>query len=355
MRKADYEEAKRDFLVAQRFRPHDPELLHNLSFALFHLGSYDEAETMTRELLDDHPDSIPLLYNLGLILLKAGRDGEATAPLKRILALDPHHRKAGSTLGLIYQRSGDKPRSEEYLKQAGAELKVTSTEEQNEALKGPHRESAVAAPADGSTSSPPAPVVSRRPSILPADAEGSFSAKGGGFVTATTRRGIYVRRGVITARSGAPVFEDERRLSGPFERLLVKATGEGTLLLVEKGRRPHFLSLTEEFVSLDPTHLLGFDATLFYREDPAFEFRRQVTSSFLKLYGTGDVAVAVSAEPERLEVAAADPLTIAARSVLGYGGDLLPELLEDTDPLAQIGSGPVVRFSGTGFVLAEAG
>jgi hypothetical protein len=39
---------------------------------------------------------------------------------------------------------------------------------------------------------------------------------------------------------------------------------------------------------------------------------------------------------------------------VAYGGELMPELLEDSDPIASLGAGPVVRFVGAGFILADA-
>ncbi len=130
------------------------------------------------------------------------------------------------------------------------------------------------------------------------------------------------------------------------------ARGPGTLLLLARGRVPRLRALAEEFVSVEPGRLLAFEASLAYREDPAFEFRRTVTP-FLKLFGTGHVALAVVSEPARFEVSEGEPLTIAARAVVAFGGDLAPDLLEEADAMAELGAGPVLRFSGTGYVLAD--
>ena len=48
------------------------------------------------------------------------------------------------------------------------------------------------------------------------------------------------------------------------------------------------------------------------------------------------------------------PLTIAARAVVAYGGELAPDLLEESDPIAALGAGAVMRFIGAGIVLADA-
>lgn len=383
MRRGTYDEARREFEAAQRFRPNDPEVLSNLSFALFHLGHYEDAERMTRDLLKKYPDSVPLLFNLGLILFKGGRDAEAKAPLLKILDIAPSHRKAHLTLGLVLQRIGETTRALKHFKLAGAELRAgsegddtvartaraASQELPSGAVRHPSATTVKPETVEGleERTMPrlvsdlplaPAAVASSAatsPITVPIVAIGPFLPKGGGFLSADCRSGLLVRRDILTGRSGAPTLEGDRQLTGALARLLVRAGGNGTLLLVDRGRRPYLRSLEEEFLSVDPGRLFAFQSSLVYREDPAFEFRRHIALPFLKLFGTGAVAFSVFSEPERFVVTPADPLTLSARAVLAYGGDVRPELLEETDPLAEFGSGPVFRFVGSGFVLAEAG
>ena len=66
------------------------------------------------------------------------------------------------------------------------------------------------------------------------------------------------------------------------------------------------------------------------------------------------MAVAVVSEPARFDVERQNPFTIAARAVVAYGGDVSPELIEESDPIAGLGAGPVLRFVGSGYVLADA-
>ena len=42
-----------------------------------------------------------------------------------------------------------------------------------------------------------------------------------------------------------------------------------------------------------------------------------------------------------------------ARAVVAYGGEVVPELLEASDPLSGLGAGASMRFTGAGFVLAD--
>lgn len=403
MRRSQWDAARRELQQARQFRPHDPDAVSNLSFCLFHLGHFEEAEAMTRDLLATHPNSVPLLFNLGLILYKTQRDAEARAALVRVLELSRGHRKAHLTLGLIEQRAGNKERAQEHLKLAGADIKKefdgddtiaraarTASQATEAPADTPPAEAATApivkpeqldevaiqasalkvvaeitkeradaprpAPAPAEPPAPPAvpPTVPAPGEPPPGAGAGAFVPQAGGFLQAECRGGLVVRRGVITGRSGAPAFEPDASLGGALANLLVKATGEGRLLLVDRGRRPWLLGLSDEFLSVEPGRLLAFEAGIRFREDPAFEFRRHIAVPFLKLFGSGTVALGVVSEPARFAVTGESPLTIAARSVIAYGGETVPELLEDADPLAALGSGPVCRFLGAGFVLADA-
>ncbi len=201
------------------------------------------------------------------------------------------------------------------------------------------------------------PVVAPAPVVLSVDeavavTQGPFLPAPGGFLSASSERGILFARAALSGRRGVPVVSQVPG-SGAIARLLGRAMGEGTLLLVLRGRRPWLTRLSGGFLSVDPERLLAFEASLLWREDPAFELRHVVSLPFVKLLGEGAVALAVRGEPAFFEVTEAEPLTIAAASVAGYAGTPEVELLEDVDPIAW-GPGPVLRFTGTGSVLADA-
>lgn len=396
MARGHHEAARREFDEAQRLRPQDPEVLLNLSITLFHLGQFAQAETKTRELLQEHDDSVPLQFNLGLILFKSGRDAEAREPLEKVLALAPAHRKAHLTLGLIAQRAGAYDEAQKHFRLAGAELKDGSEGDDSVArtarAAAAEVRAARAAPAPGPSDTRPAAAIQRddtkptpivkpepldsltssgkrslpisgvrpRSGITPRHPEGvvppmgPFTPKPGGFLSANCAPGLRVRRGVVVGRTGVPSLGTDARLAGALSGVLVTASGEGTILLADQGRVPWLKALANEFLSVEPTRLLAFDEALTYREDPAFEYRDKIAQPFLKLFGTGTVALAVVSEPARFEVERQHPFTLAARAVVAYGGDLMPELLEESDPIAGLGAGPVLRFVGAGYVLADA-
>jgi hypothetical protein len=387
LRKGHYEVARREFEEAKRLRPHDPEVLLNLSITLFHLGGFVEAERMTRELLVAHENAVPLLFNLGLILFKSGREGEAREPLERVLALAPAHRKAHLTLGLICQRAGEGERAQKHFRMAGAELK-DGAEEDDSISRMARQAAAMPARPPGSAVPQPPPVkpepadsmagagrplgvsgswsrpisgtfrVGRRsdssPGLALVTPVGPFSPKAGGLLAATTGDGLRVRRGTIVGRTGRPVIESDPRLEGTAGSLLVKASGAGCLLLGDAGRVPFVRTLSRESLSVEPTRLLAFEETLVCREDPAFERRRGTDRPYLKLTGSGAVALSGISEAARFEVEWGQPLTLLQKVVVAWGGELVPELLETPEAGSGFEAGPVIRFVGAGYVLADA-
>ncbi|MEO8587291.1 MAG: tetratricopeptide repeat protein [Acidobacteriota bacterium] len=391
-----HETARREFEEARRLRPRDSEVLLNLSITLFHLGQFGEAETMTRDLLAEHAESVPLLFNLGLILFKCGRDRDAREPLEKVLGFAPAHRKAHLTLGLLAQRRGAWDEAQRHFRLAGAELKDGSEGDDSVARTARAAAAEVRiATAAVTTTQPsvhdtrPSPVVVVKPEPLdsltssgklksPSGARprpsvaalngmdamaaaaalarplGPFSPKPGGFLSVFCGEGVRVRRGIVVGRSGAPVF-DASPSSAPdgLDRILIGASGDGVLLLAESGRVPWLKSLRGEALSVHPERLLAFESALACRADVTPDAGDRTAPPFLKLAGSGAVALAVSSEPARFDVERGQPLAIAARAVVAYGGELLPELLEETDPLSGLGAGASMRFTGVGFVLAD--
>jgi Tetratricopeptide repeat len=384
-----HETARREFEEARRLRPRDPEVLLNLSITLFHLGQFDEAEAMTRDLLSEHAESVPLLFNLGLILFKSGRDRDAREPLEKVLGFAPAHRKAHLTLGLVAQRRGAWDEAQRHFRMAGAERKdgaegddsvartaraaaaevriaTANRPSQNDTRPSPMVKPE---PLDSLTASgknkissgvrprPSAAVLAGMEPVAPAVARplGPFSPKPGGFLSVSCGSGVRVRRGIVVGRSGSPVIDSSPAATPDgLDRILVEASGEGSLLVADPGRVPWLKALAGETLSVHPERLLAFESALACRADVTPDAGDRTAPPFLKLSGSGAVALAVSSEPARFEVEQGQPLAIAARAVVAYGGEVLPELLAESDPLSGLGAGASMRFSGAGFVLADA-
>lgn len=385
-----HETARREFEEARRLRPRDPEVLLNLSITLFHLGQFDEAETMTRDLLAEHAESVPLLFNLGLILFKSGQDREAREPLEKVLGFAPAHRKAHLTLGLLAQRRGAWDEAQRHFRMAGAELKDGSEGDDSvartaRAAAAEVRIATATRPSPHDTRPNPAVIVKPEPlDSLTASGKlkfssgarprpsaavlagvdsaaavarplGPFSPKPGGFLSVACGAGVRVRRGIVVGRSGAPVLDASiSQAPDGLDRILVGASGDGILLLAEPGRVPWLKALSGESLSVHPERLLAFESALACRADVTPDAGHRTAPPFLKLAGSGAVALAVSSEPARFDVERGQPLAIAARAVVAYGGEVVPELLEESDPLSGLGAGASMRFTGAGFVLADA-
>jgi hypothetical protein len=384
-----YETARREFEEARRLRPRDPEVLLNLSITLFHLGQFADAEAMTRDLLAEHAESVPLLFNLGLILFKSGRDLDAQEPLERVLGFAPAHRKAHLTLGLVAQKRGAWDEAQRHFKMAGAELKdgaegddsvartarAAAAEVRQATARRPSPSDAGLSPVvkpeplDALTASGKLRLSSgirpRAPTAVPAGADaaapapgkplGPFSPKPGGFLSVSCGGGVRVRRGIVVGRSGAPVLEAfPAAMPDGLDQILVGASGDGILLVADPGRVPWLKALVGETLSVYPARLLAFESALHCRAEVTPDTGDRTAPPFLKLSGSGAVALAVSSEPARFEVERGQPLAIAARAVVAYGGEVMPELLEEGDPLSGLGAGTSIRFRGVGFVLADA-
>jgi len=183
---------------------------------------------------------------------------------------------------------------------------------------------------------------------------GPFSPKPGGFLSVACGAGVRVRRGLVVGRSGAPVLDAApSQVPDGLDRILIGASGDGVLLLADPGRVPWLKALLGEALSVHPDRLLAFENALSCRADVTPDAGNRTAPPFLKLSGSGAVALAVSSEPARFDVERGQPLAIAARAVVAYGGEIVPELLEASDPISGLGAGASMRFTGAGFVLAD--
>ena len=389
MGRGHYETARREFEEARRLRPRDPEVLLDLSITLFHIGQLADAEAMTRDLLTEHAESVPLLFNLGLILFKSGRDRDAQEPLERVLGFAPAHRKAHLTLGLVAQRRGAWDEAQRHFRMAGAELK-DGVEGDDSVARAARTAAAEVRKATAISPSPsdtrPSPVVKpepldsltasgklrlssgirpRPPAAALAGAEGAapapatplgpFLPRPGGFLSVSCKSGVRVRRGIVVGRSGGPVLEAFLGvMPDGLDQILVGASGDGILLVADPGRVPWLKALAGETLSVYPARLLAFESALACRAVVTPETGDRTAPPFLRLSGSGVVALAVSSEPARFDVERGQPLAIAARAVVAYGGEVVPELLEEGDPLSGLGAGASMQFTGAGFVLADA-
>lgn len=86
--------------------------------ALAESRDFSGAESLLREVLSEHPDSLPALDLLGYVLYFLGRPIEAEQVCRRALELAPDHAYALKGLGLCLARRGEIDQAVESIERA---------------------------------------------------------------------------------------------------------------------------------------------------------------------------------------------------------------------------------------------
>ncbi len=375
VREAHFEEAWTELEQARTLRPHDEDVLNLVSILEFKRGRYDEAANAARTLVAENPASEVLRSNLGLILFKSGRLAEAEKELRSAIELAPGHLRSHLYLGLLYQMRGKLGLALEHLRVAGARRRVTEIEE---ALRRPGRDGA---PRSGSLSDA-APTLKaavsdaagvEKPGFAPAFPEvpeGSasiavatpetrplFKIRPEGGLEVASRGTVFVRKGCVAWYSGKFRFTPETAFAGTSLERILRATGLGTLLVNDSGRRAYRRDLTGQTLHVEGSRLLALDHGLTFRLDAIHDFRRSRRIDILKVQGKGSVVFSVGGPVLAHEVSAQYPLSISSRDLVAWSGDLVASVLDDQflEEVMQpdIASPPKIRFEGEGVVLTE--
>jgi uncharacterized protein (AIM24 family) len=366
-RERRYEQAWEELEQARGLRPRDEDVLNLVSLLEFKRGHYEEAAQAARELLENNPGSEVLHANLGLILFKAGRLAEAEQELRAAIELAPGHLRSHLYLGLLYQMRGKLGLALEHLRIAGARSRVAELEE---ALRRSTREAPPrAAPL---TDSPPFLVDIPEPGTSEpgegSDAAGAFTvpkAEGrplfkvrpeGGLEVAS-RGTVFVRKGCVAWYSGKIRFSPEPGFRGTSLERMLRASGQGTLLINDPGRRAYRRDLSGQTLFVEGARLLALDQGLTFRLDAIHDFRRSRRVDVLKVQGHGSVVFSVGGPVIAHEVSAEYPLSISSRDLVAWAGNLVASVLDDKylEEVMQpdISSPPKIRFEGDGTVLTE--
>lgn len=384
VRERRYDAAWQELEQARHLRPRDEDVLNLVSLLEFKRGHYTEAEKAARVLVAENPGSEVLRANLGLILLKAGRLAEAEQELRSGLELRPGHKRSHLYLGLLYQTRGKLGLAVEHLRVAGAKRRVTEIEE---VLRRSSREIA-ARPAAAPAETAPAPRVAAPPErkgprpAEPPEARGGFEPafpeaaesasslavpapegrpvfkiRPDGGLEIASRGIVFVRKGSLAWYSGKVRFAAEPTFQGTSLERLLRATGRGTLLVNDPGRRAFRRDLNGQTIFVEGSRLLALDNGLSFRLEPVHDFRHNRRVDMLKVSGRGTVIVSVAGALVAHEVSAEYPLSISSRDLVAWIGDLLPSVLDDAylEEVMQpdVASPPKIRFEGEGTVLTE--
>lgn len=375
VREGRFEGAWSELEQARTLRPSDEDVLNLVSILEFKRGRYDEAAIAARALLDENPSSEVLRSNLGLILFKSGRLADAEKELRAAIELAPGHLRSHLYLGLLYQTRGKLGLALEHLRVAGARRRVTEIEE---ALRRPGREGASRAASLSDTaptlrSAPAEPLPADKPVFEPAFPEASeasaaiavatpetrplFKIRPEGGLEVASRGTVFVRKGCVAWYSGKIRFAPEPAFTGTSLERILRATGLGTLLVNDAGRRAYRRDLTGQTLHVEGSRLLALDHGLTFRIDAIHDFRRSRRVDILKVQGKGSVVFSVGGPVLAHEVSAQFPLSISSRDLVAWSGELVASVLDDEflEEVMQpdVASPPKIRFEGEGVVLTE--
>ncbi len=379
LRKSNFVDARTELQLAQAMRPDDEDVLNLLSIVLFKLGELEEAEKITRRLVGENPDSAVLHSNLGVIQVKTGALDEAEGELRRAIELKPDHQKSHLYLGLVYRQKRKLGLALEHFRFAGADKLVAELQEQ---LRRSTRETgalrlapAAARPPSSTTNKFPAvvppvpapgapkeaaPPISREtavaaPAPLPARL---FNIRPNGTVEISFHGEVLVRRGTVASYGGRITFAADPKLAGTRAESLLKATGKGTIFLADRARKPILVELNNEFFSAEASRILAVGTTLSFRFEPIHDFPRRRRVDVLKIYGKGELVLAMARDTLSIPVSGDYPLNVSSRDLVGWTGNLVPSVLPDRFldevMLPDTEDPPKIRFEGEGTVLTEA-
>jgi Flp pilus assembly protein TadD len=373
IRQGHYSEARTELRAALGTRPDDPEALNLLSVAHFRLGEVDEAEKITRRLVADNPDSAILRTNLGVVLVRIGQLDQAEAELRRAVEIAPDHRKAHLYLGHIYRMQKQYSAALDHFRLARADKLVREME------AGPPASStadtaptpAVAAPEEPSgRDTGPARIAELFPDLASAsgaapaavfdaaDDARLFTLHANGTVEINFRGEVLVRKGTVASYGGSVRFAPDPRLAGTRAESLLRAAGNGSIFLSDRGRRPIKIDLRSEFLSAEASRILAIGPTLSFRYEPIHDFPRRKRVDLLRIFGRGTLILSPAKPPFSIAVTPEFPLNISSRDLVGWTGSLVPSVLPDRFldevMVPDADDPPKIRFEGTGTVITEA-
>jgi uncharacterized protein (AIM24 family) len=136
---------------------------------------------------------------------------------------------------------------------------------------------------------------------------------------------------------------------------MVMITGHGKIILTDRDREITFMTVADETLYVEPSHLLACEDTLTPRYVPLSGTHPGL--EFLALEGSGMVALSVLSKPLALEVTPDLPVSAPASAVIVWTGPLTARVVEDRHlyevmrPAAE--GATLIRLEGTGRLLME--
>jgi hypothetical protein len=126
---------------------------------------------------------------------------------------------------------------------------------------------------------------------------------------------VFIKQGTIYSYSGNLTFWVKDKRPGGIPALVI-ITGNGKVILTDKGREITFMQVEEETVYVEPTHLLACEETLTPRYVSIAE--TGAGPEMIALDGRGMVALSVSSKPLPLTVTPELPVSVPSTSVITH-------------------------------------
>jgi hypothetical protein len=372
LRIGDTSTARSELELARTIRPDDEDVLNLLSVVYFKSGEMEPAERITRRLVAENPESAVLHSNLGVILVKRGALEDAEMELRRAIELKADHPKSHLYLGFIYRQNGQLGLALEHFRFAGSDKLVAELEEQLRRTTRdgdethPTRRPESAAQSTTAKLVIPrefratAPTPTKRETAPPAERAGGgrlFRLREHATVEINFRGEVLVRRGTVASYGGRISFAADPKLAGTKAEALLRATGQGTIFLADRGRRPMLIDLDNEFFSAEGSRILAIGPTLSFRYEPIHDFPRRRRVDILRIFGRGSLVLSPARDTFSIPVSPEFPLNVSSRDLVGWTGNLVPSVLPDRFldevMLPDSDDPPKIRFEGEGRVMTE--
>ena len=165
---------------------------------------------------------------------------------------------------------------------------------------------------------------------------------------------VFIKQGTIYSYGGNLTFWVKDRRPGGHAAM-VMITGHGKVILTDRDREITFMTVADETLYVEPSHLLACEETLTPRYVPLAGPHQGL--EFLALEGSGMVALSVMSKPLALQVTPDLPVSVPASAVIVWSGALTARVVEDRHLYevmrATADGATLIRLEGTGRLLME--
>ena len=301
----------------------------------------------------DGPRSV--LAEMAALRLRETRPGSVSKPVERRAAPPVEPAPAASASAPVAAPASASPSASASASSSDSGSSADASAAPGLASSAPAAAGPASAPAEPpfvGDDEPDAPPPAQTPESRPL-----FKIRPEGGVEIASRGVVFVRKGCVTWYSGKMRFGVESVFRGTSLERILRASGVGSLLVHNPGRRAYRRDLNGQTLYVEGSRLLALDSGLTFRMDGIQDFRKGRRVDVLRVQGQGAVVFSVGGPVISHEVSGDLPLSISSRDLVAWSGDLVASVLDDQmlEEVMQpdIASPPKIRFEGEGTVFTE--